>query len=122
MRDPSHVCDLHHSSWQRQILNPLIEARDRTCTLVDASQVPLTAEPRQEHQETLPTLRRAKGFSESMPRSPGDPKPGASPIQLGTVGETGYKDGTGRWLGARSQGWKRGCGRGTEKYKGFHWV
>ena len=27
-RDPSHVCDLHHSSWQRQILNPLSKARD----------------------------------------------------------------------------------------------
>jgi len=26
----SHVCDLHHSSWQRQVLNPLIEARDPT--------------------------------------------------------------------------------------------
>ena len=26
--DLSHVCDLHHSSWQRQILNPLSEARD----------------------------------------------------------------------------------------------
>ena len=25
--DPSCVCDLHHSSQQRQILNPLIEAR-----------------------------------------------------------------------------------------------
>ena len=24
MRDPSHVCDLHHSSWQPWILNPLI--------------------------------------------------------------------------------------------------
>ena len=28
--DPSHVCNLHHSSQQRQILNPLSEARDRT--------------------------------------------------------------------------------------------
>ena len=27
MRDPSHVFDLHHSSWQHQILNPLSEAR-----------------------------------------------------------------------------------------------
>ena len=27
-RDPSHVCSLHHSSWQRRILNPLSEARD----------------------------------------------------------------------------------------------
>ena len=26
--DLSHVCDLHHSSWQRQILNPLSEVRD----------------------------------------------------------------------------------------------
>ena len=28
--DPSHVCDLHHSSQQRRILNPVREARDRT--------------------------------------------------------------------------------------------
>ena len=27
-------CDLHHSSWQRQILNPLSEARDRTQVLM----------------------------------------------------------------------------------------
>ena len=26
--DLSHVCHLHHSSWQHWILNPLIEARD----------------------------------------------------------------------------------------------
>ena len=26
--DPSHVCDLHHSSRQCQILNPLSKARD----------------------------------------------------------------------------------------------
>ena len=26
--DPSHVCNLHHSSWQHQNLNPLSEARD----------------------------------------------------------------------------------------------
>ena len=35
----SHVCDLHHSSWQHWILNPLSEARDRTCILMDISQV-----------------------------------------------------------------------------------
>ena len=28
--DPSLVCDLHHSSQHRQILNPLIKARDGT--------------------------------------------------------------------------------------------
>ena len=37
--DPSHVCDLGHSLWQRWILNPLSEARDRTCILMDTSQV-----------------------------------------------------------------------------------
>ena len=29
-----HVCDLHHSSWQRRILNPLSEARDWTYNLM----------------------------------------------------------------------------------------
>ena len=28
--DPSHVCNLHRSSWQLRILNPLSEARDQT--------------------------------------------------------------------------------------------
>ena len=34
MWDPSRICNLHHSSWQRQILNPLSEARDRTRNLM----------------------------------------------------------------------------------------
>ena len=33
--DPSLVCDLHCSSRQGRILNPLSEARDRTCILTD---------------------------------------------------------------------------------------
>ena len=33
-RDLSCVCDLHHSSQQRQILNPLGEARDQTYNLM----------------------------------------------------------------------------------------
>ena len=37
MRDPSHICDLHHSSWQHHVLNPLSEARDRTCILMETS-------------------------------------------------------------------------------------
>ena len=31
----SHICNLHHSSWQHWILNPQSEARDRTCILMD---------------------------------------------------------------------------------------
>ena len=39
MQDPSSICSLHHSSGQRQILNPLSEVRDWTCILMDTSQV-----------------------------------------------------------------------------------
>ena len=34
MPDPSHICDLHYSSWQCQIINTPSEARDRTCNLM----------------------------------------------------------------------------------------
>ena len=39
MPDPSRICNLHHRSWQHQILNPLSKARDQTCILRDASQI-----------------------------------------------------------------------------------
>ena len=39
MPDPSHLFDLHHSSWQLRIPNPLIQARDQTCVLVDTGQI-----------------------------------------------------------------------------------
>ena len=38
--DLSSICDLHHSSGQRWILNPLSEDRDRNCILMDTSQDP----------------------------------------------------------------------------------
>ena len=38
MSDPSHICNLHHNSRQRRILNPLSEARDQTRILMDTSQ------------------------------------------------------------------------------------
>ena len=37
--DLSRVCNLHHSSWQCWVLNPLSELRDWTCTLMDTSQI-----------------------------------------------------------------------------------
>ena len=37
MQDPSCICNLHRSSGQ--ILNPLSKARDRTCVLMDTSQI-----------------------------------------------------------------------------------
>ena len=35
--DPSRVCDLHHSSWQHWVLDPLSKARDQTHILMDTS-------------------------------------------------------------------------------------
>ena len=37
--DPSHVCNLHHTSQQRWILNPLSEARVRTYILMNTTQI-----------------------------------------------------------------------------------
>ena len=39
MPDLSHVCNLHHSSRQHWILNPLSNPRDQTCILMDTSQI-----------------------------------------------------------------------------------
>ena len=38
-RDLSHIYDLHHSSQQCQIPNPLSEARNQTCILMDTSRI-----------------------------------------------------------------------------------
>ena len=35
----SHICDLHHSSQQHQVLNPLSKARDGICILIYTSRV-----------------------------------------------------------------------------------
>ena len=37
--DPSHICNLHYSSQQCHILNPLSKARDQTRILMDISWV-----------------------------------------------------------------------------------
>ena len=37
--DPSRICDLHRSSQQHCILNPLSKARNPICILMDASQI-----------------------------------------------------------------------------------
>ena len=39
MLDLSPICDLHHTSGQRQILNLLNKARNQTCVLMVTSQV-----------------------------------------------------------------------------------
>jgi len=38
-QDPSRICNLHHSSQQHQILNPLSEARGRTQNLMVPSRI-----------------------------------------------------------------------------------
>ena len=39
MQDLSHICELHRTLQHHQILNPLREARDQTCMLMDTCQV-----------------------------------------------------------------------------------
>ena len=39
MPDPSHIFDLGRSLWQHWVLNPLVEAKDRTHILMDTGQV-----------------------------------------------------------------------------------
>ena len=39
MSDLSHICDLHHSLWQHQILNPVSRAKDQIRILMDTSLV-----------------------------------------------------------------------------------
>ena len=43
--DLSCICDLCHSLWQYWILNPLSEARDQTCILIDTMLGYKPAEP-----------------------------------------------------------------------------
>ena len=38
-QDPSHICDVHHSSQQHRIFNPLNEARDGTRNLMVPSHI-----------------------------------------------------------------------------------
>ena len=48
IQDPTYVCNLYHSSWHCQILNPLSEARGSTCILMVLVRL-ITAEPLGEH-------------------------------------------------------------------------
>ena len=47
MSDPHSICDLRHSLRQCQILNPLSEARNRTCVLVETILCHYPTEPQQ---------------------------------------------------------------------------
>ena len=62
MRDPSRICDLHHSSPQRGIPDPLSEARDRSRTLMMLVGFVSTAP-----QWELPTI---KSFTLRFPPNP----------------------------------------------------
>ena len=47
----SHICNLHHSLWQRQILNQMSEARDQTHVLMDTSQILKPLQPQQDSRD-----------------------------------------------------------------------
>ena len=64
-QDPSHVCNLHHSSQQRQILNSLSEARDQTRILIDIGWVlnPLSHDRNSLYLLSFTTYSKNKNFS-----------------------------------------------------------
>ena len=63
MPDPIHACDLPYSSWQCWILNPLNEARDRTCNLTVPSWIPLSHDGNFVMQSFDPhTAQQAQGW------------------------------------------------------------
>ena len=76
-QDPSHICDLHCSSRQCQILSPLSEARDQTHVLMDTN-LSFTAESQRELLDSrvlkihlcLRALIRGTGFTEMWGRPP----------------------------------------------------
>ena len=39
VQEPSHICNLYHSSWQQHMLNPPSVTRDQTRILMDTSHV-----------------------------------------------------------------------------------
>ena len=49
----SHICNLHHSSWQRWILNPLSKGRDQARVLPWILVRVITAEPQWELQSSV---------------------------------------------------------------------
>ena len=52
-QDPNHICDLHHSSQQGQIPNPLSRARNWTHILMNTSQIRFSTAPQREFPECV---------------------------------------------------------------------
>ena len=55
--DLSHICNLHHSLWQYQILNPLSKARNRTYILIEETLGSQPTEPKGELQKYFLILK-----------------------------------------------------------------
>ena len=57
--DLSHTCDLPHNSWQRRVLNPLSEVRDRAHILLDTSRV---LNLLSHHRNSCPSVSEAEHY------------------------------------------------------------
>ena len=79
MSDLSHICDLHHSSRQHWILNPLSEARDQTFVRMDAGRIrfPLSHDRNSSISFFWLSLQHA-----TFPRPESKPKPQQRPEPL----------------------------------------
>ena len=67
MADLSHICDLHHSSWQcHQILNPLSKARDQTHILLGPSCISFPLHPNRNSLLCFWKHYPSKAFQDSL--------------------------------------------------------
>ena len=69
VQDPSHIFDLHNSSWQCQILNPLSEARNQTYNLMVPSRIHFRC-ARTGIPQTSPYLKGSTLIGINLPRGP----------------------------------------------------
>ena len=74
IQDPSHIFDLHHSSWQHQILNPLREARDRSCNLMVPRRIHFCCATMETPLHTFFKLLITAGFCLPPPKAIHSPK------------------------------------------------
>ena len=58
--DPSCISNLHHSSWQHQIFNPMSQARGQTCILINISRVHYCWATVRTRSEVLKTRSRCR--------------------------------------------------------------
>lgn len=108
IQDPSLICDLHHSSWQLWILNPLSKTKDGTCILMDTGRVPNPLSHSENSQSIILFIPHG---SVAWSHFPGRE---TAPCNCAAVGPSGFKP---RTQAEQSPSWYRGTSE-TQRWEG----